>query len=461
MNSTIFSKSNSVITDQSCPACGNGKAVHLLELDAKKFYLGKLELVECLNCKTGFYLGEDPVVGYDYKGFEESYWMNYVQSGAGIDAMLQPLIALGTRAKGSLLDIGCGFGFVPHFWQTMGYGEAVGLESSYYGRKGKEILGVDIYHSYYNQCEEIKERKFDIVFSSEVIEHVRDPLAFINEIGQGLKKDGILVLTTPSVTCIKPETSETTLIATLSPGFHYFVLSKKALEEMLRNAGYTEVTVVDSGHRLFAWASKAPFPSPDFGNFNRDTYFKYLSELSSSNDGHVKCGALYRLLKDLLNTGRGNEAGDVYQLFSQSALNTYNIDFLNPELSETHRQLRKDLDNEQFPAWLGCGLLFAGIYRGNELGDTSGKVRLLRAAIDVMQREIEIGYQFAQEPYHFMPLARHTYQQALLELFERDISGASAITPSRISINTIKRLNETFKHDQVRSCWKKFLPFLH
>ena len=386
--------------------------------------------------------------------------MNYVQSGAGIDAMLQPIIALGSRAKGSLLDIGCGFGFVPHFWQVMGYGEAVGLESSFYGRKGKELLGIDIYHSYYNQCDEIKGRKFDIVFSSEVIEHVRDPEAFINEIGQGLKDGGILVLTTPSVTCINQDTIDTTIIATLSPGFHYFVLSKQALDQMLRNAGYTEVTVVDTGHRLFAWASKTPFPTPDFENFNRDTYFSYLSKLASSSDGHVKSGALYRLLKDLLNTGRGKEAGDAYRLFAQSALDTYNIDFLNPELSESHRQSIKDLDNERFPAWLGCGLLFAGIYRGNELGDIDGKARLLRAAIDTMQKEIEIGFQFAQEPYHFMPLARHTYQQALLELFERDVWGAGGMKPSTISINTIKRLHKRIQHNYGRSFWRKAFPFM-
>ncbi len=101
------------------PACKSEKANALLTVEAENARVGKLELATCKSCGTAFFLGDDPVIGYDHEGFAQDYWYNYVQSGAGIDAMLHPVLALGDRAKGSLLDVGCGFGFVPHFWTEM------------------------------------------------------------------------------------------------------------------------------------------------------------------------------------------------------------------------------------------------------------------------------------------------------------------------------------------------------
>ncbi len=435
-----FDKSKTALSEHKCPACKSEKANALLTVEAENARVGKLELATCKSCGTAFFLGDDPVIGYDHEGFAQDYWYNYVQSGAGIDAMLHPVLALGDRAKGSLLDVGCGFGFVPHFWTEMGFGEAIGLESSLYGRKGRELLGVEIYHSYFNECEEIRGRRFDIVFSSEVIEHVRDPAAFIKEISAGLKPGGVLVLTTPSSTCLVPSTEATTISATLSPGFHYFILSRNALEKLLKEAGFAHVHVVDLGQRLFAWASDSPFPTPDTKSFDRDTYLDYLEKLSLSNDAHVRGGALYRLLKDSLNTNRPAMARLAYPRFEALALETYGVDFLNPELSEAARRARTSLDNEHFPAWLGCGLLFAAIYRSNFLNDLDGKTRLLRAAIETMEKEAEIGLQFAQEPVHFMPLARQSYQQSLLELFERDTCGIGSVLPSKDSMRTLARI---------------------
>ena len=112
--------------------------------------------------------------------------------------MLEPLLAIDRPRRGSLLDIGCGFGFVPHFWKTSGFGKAVGLEMSRYGKIGSEKLGIDIIPLYYSEAEDLKNQKFEYVFSSEVIEHVESPEAFVKEISQALSDDGILVLTTPS-----------------------------------------------------------------------------------------------------------------------------------------------------------------------------------------------------------------------------------------------------------------------
>lgn len=44
----------------------------------------------------------------------------------------------------------------------------------------------------------VPEEQFDVVISADVIEHVRDPLSYLKEAYRVLKKDGLLLLTTPN-----------------------------------------------------------------------------------------------------------------------------------------------------------------------------------------------------------------------------------------------------------------------
>ena len=289
MYDIVFANRDAAISHEAlCPVCRGKNSTPLLTVKKNGHYVREdLQLNTCQACKSVFFLGEDPVIGYEDGQFNDDYWYHYVQSGAGIDAMLLPLLAIRKPVKGDLLDVGCGFSFVPHYWTTMGHGDAVGLESSRYGTIGSDILGTNVIAKYYNDAEEIRDRRFDYVFSSEVIEHVRDPHAFVAEIAQGLKPDGIMVLTTPSVAAASSNTDPATLGSALSPGFHYFLASKSALADILRAAGFPHVKVIDHGIRLFAWASNNPLPVIDLYSFDRAAYFTYLRRLSETADHHV------------------------------------------------------------------------------------------------------------------------------------------------------------------------------
>ncbi len=186
-----------------CPLCRKKGALLRLTIDRADKGANSLDLAECVSCGTLYYTSDNPVSGYDFPGFEEDYWLNYVQSGAGISAMLEPLLAVAPKPGRKLLDVGCGFGYVPHFWESCGYGSAVGLEKSHYGKIGRAKLGANIYHSYYSETEQISVEKFDYVYSSEVIEHVPDPAAFIDEISAALAPDGILILNDALCRCSK------------------------------------------------------------------------------------------------------------------------------------------------------------------------------------------------------------------------------------------------------------------
>lgn len=410
-----------------CPMCGHGDATAVLTVATQGPALEKLHLAECTACRSMHYTDDDPVIGYDFVGFEQSYWLHYVQSGAGISAMLEPLLAVADPEGGDLLDVGCGFGFIPHYWQTMQLGRAVGLETSFYGRLGKEKLGTEIYHSYYADTPEIAGVKFKYVFSSEVIEHVPDPEKFVREISEAIGDDGILILTTPSADSIAPETAACDLIAALSPGFHFFLARDCALDALLRRCGFQHTLVRNTGTRLFAWASHRPLPTIRKRFECWDSYLSYLQGLADNRDPHVAGGALYRLLKDATNLGRLAEADDIFPKFERMMRYKYQIDLWNPTPSVEAALLQRVSDNTRFPSWLGCGLLYSGLQLRRRGYPPRIVEPLLEGASRVMRFEIETGAQFAQEPAHFLPLA----EKALADVHADKPVGASELPYAR------------------------------
>ena len=331
--------------------------------------------------------------------------------------MLLPLLAIGKPAKGDLLDVGCGFSFVPHYWTTMGHGDAVGLESSRYGTIGSEILGTRVIAKYYGAADEIRDRRFDYVFSSEVIEHVRDPHAFAAEIAQGLKPDGIMVLTTPSAAAASSKTDPATLGSALSPGFHYFLASKTALADVLRAAGFPHVKVIDNGIRLFAWASKNPLPEIDLHSFDRAAYYTYLWKLSETDDHHVRCGALYRLFKDYVLTNQLEDARTAYEKLRDATLAGYEIDLDHPTQYPKLGELAGHVWKSR-PSWLGVAQYVRALYLSRAEKDDNRARMAIEAGIAAMQEECDRGLQFAGEPYHFLPRAK----RLKTELLVRDLS---------------------------------------
>lgn len=413
MNKISFTDDNVKAARKQCPICGSTNKSPLLTIQDVTFTRGDLHMSSCEDCRTGYFTNKDPVVGYDFDGFNQDYWFNYVQNGAGISAMLEPLLAVGRPRTGSLLDIGCGFGFVPNFWETSGFGKAVGLEMSHYGKVGSEKLGIDIIDKYYSEAVELHAEKFDYVFSSEVIEHVENPESFVKEIASALTDDGILVLTTPSASALTKDTPYLVLLPVLSPGFHFFIASKQGLEDLLRRCGLEHVVVNDSGQRLFAWASRKPLPVITDGFADWPVYLNYLDKLSHNDDYHVAGGALYRATKDAFNLRMFDQADDLYSRFLPLARDRYGFDFDDIAASATKRRARTDLDNATFPSWLGTGMLYAGLINKRHGAPLEKQRVLFSEAVETMQAEIEMGAQFAGEPFHFISYAKRELMEVL------------------------------------------------
>jgi SAM-dependent methyltransferase len=411
-----FDRAGSVPGARPCPVCRSRAADALLTVAETPFRSGTLPLVRCQSCGSAWFDDPDPVIGYDAEGFEATYWLNYVQNGAGISAMIEPLLAVGRPRRGRLLDVGCGFGFVPHFWQSCGFGPAIGLESTVYGAAGAERLGVRIIPRHYAEAAELHGEAFDYVYSGEVLEHVEDPAAFLAEVTAALAEDGILVLTTPSASILRADAPAMEVLAALSPGFHYFVASRRGLEALVRGCGLPHVLVRDLGHRLVVWASRRSLPPIREGFDDWPLYLDYLEGLSANPDPHVAGGALFRLVKDGFNLGRFDVAERAYPRFAGLAHAQYGIDFHDIAASAAWRRRRHRGDGATHPSWMGCGLYYAGRMEGRLGAPPVRRQALFAAAIETMHAEIALFAQFAGEAEHFLPFARRGHAEATAAL---------------------------------------------
>ena len=104
--------------------------------------------------------------------------------------------------KLKVLDLGCYTGVVLDELKKKGH-EVIGAELSEYGineckRKEIPVLKYDLNVYPYP----FKSESYDVIICAEVIEHLIVPDLILNEIRRILKKDGILILTTPNLAAL-------------------------------------------------------------------------------------------------------------------------------------------------------------------------------------------------------------------------------------------------------------------
>jgi SAM-dependent methyltransferase len=265
----------------------------------------RLTLLRCAACGSGHF---DPPGITDFADLgqaREDFWRFYVEVGGGVWETLWPVLA-NRQPHATLLDVGCGFGFSVDAWARLGRGSAIGVELADYGRIGARMLDITVYDKLLDECEELAGRRFGVVYASEVIEHVPDPRAFVATLARYVEDDGMLVLTTPAMSFIKPDELSPTMHAALAPGFHGFLLSSEAFGRIARECGFPHVDVRVMGERQILWASRVPFSIEPGGPASFSQYLAYLESRVGSDDlaPPVWQGLAYRLAKEWSNAGK-------------------------------------------------------------------------------------------------------------------------------------------------------------
>ncbi len=145
--------------------------------------------------------------------------------------------------KGSILDIGCGYG---HFIKMMGNAgwAAAGIEpssrtSGYAKDKGLTVIETTIDDA------EFPDESFDVITAFYVLEHLFDPLSAVKKIVMLLKPRGLTVLRVPHTTpLVKFLTIFKIKNNLYDLPFHLYDFSPKTIRLLLEKAGFSSIRVI-------------------------------------------------------------------------------------------------------------------------------------------------------------------------------------------------------------------------
>lgn len=146
-----------------------------------------------------------------------------------------------TRGK-DFLDVGCNAGFAVHAARHQGFhatgidldAESIGLARDAYG-EGFRVATI--------QEEAASGRRYDALYTSEVIEHTIDPLAFMRAVAMLLNPGGIVFLTTPDAGH-RAVPEPFTAWPEVKPPRHLQFLTQDGMQALMTQAGLKPVIFV-------------------------------------------------------------------------------------------------------------------------------------------------------------------------------------------------------------------------
>ncbi len=140
------------------------------------------------------------------------------------------------KKPGRLLDVGCAMGFFLDAASNLGW-NIEGVEISDFAAKyAREELGYNVYVGDFQKVK-IPIHCFDLVTMWDIIEHVPDPVGTLKKAHSLLKKDGLLVLTTPDVGSLPAMITRHRWVGYKLSDEHLMYFSKDTLSKLCEKAG--------------------------------------------------------------------------------------------------------------------------------------------------------------------------------------------------------------------------------
>jgi SAM-dependent methyltransferase len=137
--------------------------------------------------------------------------------------------------RATLLEVGAYCGLFLDEVRNRGW-DGVGVEPSQWSSTyARETTGVEVYSGYLSENAGNLRPPYDVVVSWDVLEHVRDPVAFLRECASYVKDDGVLCISTLDVDTWAPRLLKTRWPWLIDMHLYYF--GRKTIPFLFRRAG--------------------------------------------------------------------------------------------------------------------------------------------------------------------------------------------------------------------------------
>lgn len=158
---------------------------------------------------------------------------------AEIEAALYP--AQQNNSALTLLEIGCGLGNFLHEAHQQGY-KVRGIDVSESAvARANTTLGAPLVQVGHLETADFTLESFDVVVMADVIEHVRDPKAFIGLVKDLVKPDGLIFVAVPSLDSLSAKLMGRHWMEFKLEHLYYF--DKATLTRLLSEAGFIDIRI--------------------------------------------------------------------------------------------------------------------------------------------------------------------------------------------------------------------------
>jgi 2-polyprenyl-3-methyl-5-hydroxy-6-metoxy-1,4-benzoquinol methylase len=225
----------------SCYLCGS---TQIKELKGYEEH----ELAKCSNCSFVFMrripTNDELINYYSVYAYETEKQMSEPtrQSLEGLVKKFDPY-----RKNNRILDVGCGEGWILEISKKHGW-EVYGTEYSSRAIEICEAKGIKMYQGVLDPGK-MNVSEFDVIISSETVEHINNPQEDFNNINKLLRKEGLLYVTTPNFNSYLRYLLKKKYNIIEYPE-HLSYYTKKTLHALLANNGFKKVKLLTTGVSL-------------------------------------------------------------------------------------------------------------------------------------------------------------------------------------------------------------------
>ncbi|HET9479399.1 MAG TPA: class I SAM-dependent methyltransferase [Pyrinomonadaceae bacterium] len=225
-------------TARACVACGSTDA-HKLGIK------NELEIVRCRRCRT-IYTPYSPWYSSSY------FYLGYYLKPEEIDApvfvkkRLEEITAefAPYRETNHLLDLGCGAGSLLEAARNHGW-HAQGVDVSSQAARHVREQGFEVFEGELHEAA-FPSAHFDVVTAAELLEHIFEPRALLEEVARILRPGGLFWTTTPHARGLSARVLGLEWRC-IWPPEHLQLFSIRGLKSLLRETGFRDLRVDTTG----------------------------------------------------------------------------------------------------------------------------------------------------------------------------------------------------------------------